>query len=201
MVNLIGALNKKNKKIVLAKDADKQNEYICIGCKEDLTFKKGDINIPHFAHKPHSKCLYFCNNSSEESQIHKTAKELLKKILINKESLIISKKCSSCSCECDEEIINSLEKTIELEYNFTHNGSRIADVAYLVNNEIKYIFEICHTHKTEEQNRPEPWFEFDAMELINLYNLNFFNDENEFYLNCIRKNICSNCTNFNDLSY
>ena len=196
MVNLVGALNKKSKKLVLAKDADKQNEYICIGCKEDLTFKKGDINIPHFAHKPHSKCLYFCNNSSEESQIHKTAKELLKKILINKESLIISKKCSSCSCECDEEIINSLEKTIELEHNFTHNGSRIADVAYLVNNEIKYIFEICHTHKTEEQNRPEPWFEFDAMELINLYNLKFFNDENEFYLNCIRKNICSNCINF-----
>jgi uncharacterized protein YkuJ len=198
MVNLVGALNKETKQLVLAKDANKQTEYICIGCKEDLIFKKGDINIQHFAHKSYSKCQYFCNNSSEESQIHKTAKELLKEILLNKESLIISKKCGTCSCECDEEIINNVEKIIELEYNFTHNGLRIADVAYLVNNEIKYIFEICHTHKTEEKNRPEPWFEFDAIELINLYNLNFFNENNEFHLNCIRKNICSNCINFND---
>lgn len=200
MVNLVGALNKETNKLVLAKDAYKQNEYICIGCKEDLIFRKGEVKIPHFAHRPHSKCLYFCNHTSEESQIHKTAKELLKEILMNKQSLIISKKCTTCSCECDEEIIdlNNSKKIIELEYNFIHNGLRIADVAYLVNNEIKYIFEICHTHKTEEQNRPEPWFEFDAMELINSYNLNFFNNENEFYLNCIRKNVCSNCINFDN---
>jgi hypothetical protein len=196
MVNLIGALNKQNNQLVLAKDANKQSEYICIGCKEDLIFKKGDINVPHFAHKPHSKCLYFYDNSSEESQIHKTAKQLLKEILINKQSLIISKKCSMCFCECDEEIINNPEKTIELEYNFIHNGQRIADVAYLVNDKIKYIFEICHTHKTDEENRPEPWFEFNAMELIKLYNSHFFNDDVSFYLNCIRKNICSNCVNF-----
>jgi len=198
MVNLIGALNKENNQLVLAKDANKQTEYICIGCKEDLIFKKGEINTPHFAHKPHSNCLYFCNNSSEESQIHKTAKQLLKEILINKQSLIISKKCEMCLSECDEEIINDPDKNIELEYNFIHNGNRIADVAYLVNDKIKYIFEICHTHKTEEQNRPEPWFEFDAMELIELYNLYFFNDDNSFHLNCVRKNVCSNCVNFDD---
>jgi hypothetical protein len=198
MVNLIGAFNKKTNMLVLSKDANKQCEYICIGCKEDLIFKKGDVNVPHFSHKPHSKCQYFCNNSSEESQIHKTAKKILKEILENK-NLIISKKCVNCSCECDEEAVDMLPNaTIELEYSFTHNGMRIADVAYLVNGEIKYIFEICHTHKTEEQNRPEPWFEFDAMELIHLYNLNYFNDVDEFYLSCIRKNICSNCTSFND---
>jgi hypothetical protein len=198
MVNLIGAFNKKTNMLVLSKDANKQCEYICIGCKEDLIFKKGDVNVPHFSHKPHSKCQYFCNNSSEESQIHKTAKKILKEILENK-NLIISKKCVNCSCECDEEAVDMLPNaTIELEYSFTHNGIRIADVAYLVNGEIKYIFEICHTHKTEEQNRPEPWFEFDAMELIHLYNLNYFNDVDEFYLSCIRKNICSNCTSFND---
>jgi len=66
MVNLVGALNKETKQLVLAKDANKQTEYICIGCKEDLIFKKGDINIQHFAHKSYSKCQYFCNNSSEE---------------------------------------------------------------------------------------------------------------------------------------
>jgi hypothetical protein len=41
MVNLVGALNKETNKLVLAKNADKQTEYICIGCKEDLIFKKG----------------------------------------------------------------------------------------------------------------------------------------------------------------
>jgi uncharacterized protein YkuJ len=198
MVNLVGALNKETKQLVLAKDADKQTNYICIGCKEDLIFRKGDVNIHHFSHKPHSKCLYF-SNSSEESQIHKTAKKLLKKILTNKQKLIISKKCATCSCECDEEVLNNSEKTIELEYNFTYNGERIADVAYLVDDQIKYIFEICHTHKTEENNRPEPWFEFDAMELIHLYNSNYFSDESTFRLNCIRNNVCNNCVNFNNV--
>lgn len=201
MVNLVGALNKETKQLVLARNADKQTNYICIGCKEDLIFKKGDVNIPHFSHKPYSRCSYF-SNTSEESQIHKSAKEFLKEILINKEILLISKKCNICSNECDEEVLNISEnKTIELEYNFIHNGERIADVAYLINSEIKYIFEICYTHKTEENNRPEPWFEFDAMELIHLYNSNYFSNESTFRLNCIRKNVCDNCVNFNNGGY
>ena len=46
MVNLVGALNKETKQLVLAINANKQTNYICIGCKEDLIFKKGDVNIP-----------------------------------------------------------------------------------------------------------------------------------------------------------
>lgn len=199
-MNLIGAINKNTNQIVLAKNASKNEEYICIGCKEELIFKKGDVRIPHFSHKPNINCSFFNNSNGEESQIHKTAKNLLKNILENKKQLFISKKCSECCCECDEDIIIIDDDCcVELEYNFNYNGSRIADVAYLINNNIKYIFEIFYTHQTMEENRPEPWYEFNALELIELYNKYFLSESSFFNLNCTKKYLCNNCINFNDV--
>jgi len=58
---------------------------------------------------------------------------------------------------------------IELEYNFIHNDSnKTADIAYLNDNKLEYIFEICHSHKTVNDDRPEPWFEFNARDVINV---------------------------------
>jgi predicted nucleic acid-binding Zn-ribbon protein len=54
--------------------------YICTGCGQDMIARKGNINVPHFAHDPkdtakRGKCTY-----SEETFRHKLGKEILQRI-------------------------------------------------------------------------------------------------------------------------
>ena len=48
-----------------------QGPFICIGCRSELILKKGDIRIPHFAHRGGDVC------SGGESVIHAQAKRLV----------------------------------------------------------------------------------------------------------------------------
>jgi hypothetical protein len=66
---------------------------------------------------------------------------------------------------------------------------RIADVAHTLNGDIKGIYEICHTHKTCSENRPEPWVEIDANSLLTLVNTN----NEQLIINCVRCEKCENC--------
>jgi hypothetical protein len=52
------------------------------------------------------------------------------------------------------------------------------------------IFEICNTHKTCSENRPEPWFEIDALTLIKLAN---DSDLVSLQIPCIRREKCEAC--------
>ena len=113
-----------------------------------------------------------------------------------KEKIYFIRKC--CCCKKDEEFeIPETRETsnIQLEYRFEYDGPKIADVAYIENGEILCIFEICHTHKTQSENRPEPWFEIDALSLINNVN----NAKNSsIKINCIRCEKCINCMHEED---
>ena len=78
-----------------------------------------------------------------------------------------------------------------MEYRFNYNDElKIADVAHTLNGEIKGIYEICHTHKTCSENRPEPWVEIDAISLLSSVNTN--NNE-QLIINCIRCEKCEKC--------
>jgi hypothetical protein len=80
--------------------------------------------------------------------------------------------------------------SIHNEYRFDFNGPKIADVAYNDNGEIICIFEICHTHKTCSENRPEPWFEINALSMIQLVNnINIIS----LQIPCIRREKCDEC--------
>lgn len=96
--------------------------------------------------------------------------------------------CSHIDVFCLPSLTDS--STVELEYRFCHNGVKIADVAILDDGQILCIFEICHTHKTKSEHRPEPWFEIDASSLIHLAN-DFKNTE--LKINCIRCEKCNTC--------
>lgn len=98
-------------------------------------------------------------------------------------------------CENDEKIdikYISDKTEIKLEYKFEYNGKKIADVACIKNNKIQYIFEICNTHKTETDKRPKPWFEVDALTLINTVNENL-DDLQSLNIQCIRNEKCKLC--------
>ena len=166
----LGAINKQTKQYTHPSKANKQDEFICIDCGNEVIIRQGKIRVHHFAHcKEDSKCNFY--SSPNESQIHKNAKLLLKYILENKIPLKIYNKCNKCN-KIDEYDIPEISESssIVIEYRFDYNGLKIADIAYIEDNEILCIFEIYNTHKTQTENRPEPWFELDAKNLIEIFN-------------------------------
>jgi len=186
----LGAINKKTNKYTHPTQANKKDEFICIDCGKDVIIRQGKIRVHHFAHfKEDLKCNFY--NKPCESQIHKSAKMLLKYILENKIPLKIYNKCFKCNKIDEYDIPEISEKSsIIVEYRFDYNGIKIADIAYIEDNEILCIFEICNTHKTQTENRPEPWFEIDSLKLIDIFN-NY--DSISINLECIREKICDDC--------
>ena len=67
-----------------------------------------------------------------------------------------NRECISCETNNLFKIEKITEKSIiKFEHNFNFNNkNRRAVIAYLENDKIKYIFEICDTNKTDENNRP-----------------------------------------------
>jgi hypothetical protein len=124
---------------------------------------------------------------------------LMKHILDSGRSLTVSRPCvGNGSCAAPEKgfeefAIPALSETskIVLEHRFKYNSRQcIADVAYLDDGEIVCIFEICNTHKTDTENRPEPWFEIDAARFINSVNKGA---KGMCLVECIRHYICDDC--------
>jgi hypothetical protein len=187
----IGAINKITGEYVYPKIANKKDEYICPECNKDLILCQGKIRVHHFRHKTDNvtPCHHYSNPT--ETQIHKDAKLLLKTLLEQKEPISFIRNCVSCKKNDEFEIPEISETSnIKIEHRFEHNGFKIADVAYIDNGEIVCIFEICNTHKTRSESRPEPWFEIDALTLIQIANDVKLG---AIQLPCIRCEKCENC--------
>lgn len=115
----------------------------------------------------------------------------MKKLLERKTPISFIRNCCSCKKNEEYKIPEITEiSVIKLEYRFDYNGVKIADIAYIDNNKILCIFEICNTHKTCSENRPEPWFEIDAETLIRLANDNSLIS---LQIPCIRREKCDAC--------
>jgi Domain of unknown function (DUF5710) len=187
----LGAIKKSTGEYVYPKVANKADEHICPECCKDLILCQGTIRVHHFRHKVDT--VNPCNNYNNpgESQIHKDAKLLLKSLLERKTPISFVRKCSCCKNTEEFEIPEVTEYSmIELEYRFEYNGPKIADVAFIDNGVIVAIFEICNTHMTCRENRPEPWFEIDAEALIVLANDNHVAS---LQIPCIREEKCDEC--------
>jgi hypothetical protein len=189
----LGALNKKTKEYVYPIVANKIDDYVCPDCDRDLILCRGDVYKTYFRHRSDAniKCTYY--NKPSETQIHKDAILLMKKILEDNISIVMLRECECCN-EVEEFIIPKLNinSKIHTEYKFEFNGNnKKADIVYLYKNKIIFIFEICNTHKINNFDRPEPWFEIDANELITMVNTTKIHTQLE--INCIRTKKCDNC--------
>jgi hypothetical protein len=186
----LGAINKQTGEYVYPKIANKQDEYSCPECNKDLILCQGDIRTHHFRHKVTTNpCNHY--SSPTETQIHKDAKLLLKTLLDKKIPVSFVRNCWCCKKNEEFEIPETSETSeIRLEYRFDYHGPKVADVAYIENSEILCIFEICNTHKTRSEDRPEPWFEIDATTLIRKANDNWLSS---IQLPCIRCEKCEDC--------
>ena len=195
----MGAINKTTNKYEYPKIANKINKYKCPSCDKNVIFRNGKIKQPHFAHyKSNSPCYYY--DKPNESQIHKDAKLLMKTLLDNKKCINIYRKCYYCNSNETKYFLNIKideynDARSNIEYKFNYNDSKkSADVALLQSNELKYIFEICYKNKTKEENRPEPWFEIKAEQLINETNTGEnVNKNGEIEIECVRDYKCVYC--------
>lgn len=187
----LGAINKQTGEYVYPKIANKKDEYVCPDCNKDLILCQGEIIRPYFRDKVDSvnPCNHYSNPT--ETQIHKDGKMVMKSLLERKTPISFIRNCCSCKKNEEHEIPEMTESSkIELEYRFEYNGAKIADVVYIDNDDILCIFEICNTHKTSSENRPEPWFEIDAETLIKLANDNALP---HIKIPCIRCEKCDDC--------
>ena len=186
----LGAFIKNTKIYITPNIANKNDNYICPDCDNDLIICKGNIKKHYFRHKVNlnNPCNYY--TSPNESQIHKDAKLFFKNILeFNK--IFLTRFCNNCKNNIIFDISRLNDTSyIQLEYKFDFNSStKYADIAFIDNNTIKYIFEICYKNKTNNDNRPEPWFELNAENISNITP----NENNEFYFKCIRDIKCEHC--------
>jgi|694.fasta_scaffold77331_6 hypothetical protein len=194
----LGAIDNITKEYVNIACAKKGEKYECPECNGEVILRKGEKNRIHFAHKKESNCEYYEHPS--ESQIHKDGKMLIK-MLIEKNKLEIYKECEEC---CEKQIMKipeyTKEKMVKLEYSFRYDLNeniikeegvlRIADIAYInEKEEIIWIIEILNTHKTKEEDRPEPWNEIDAKELLK----KDIKENEKVEIKCSRKNTCKKC--------
>ena len=183
----MGAINKATELYEHPLIASKKSNYICPTCKEDVVFRKGTINIPHFSHKADSLCNCYFNPS--KSQIHKNAQLLLKRLLDDKTKLSCFRECITCENTIDITFEYNDNTICKLEHKFQFNEHNyIADIVLLEDNEIKFIFEIFNTHKTDEHKRFDPWVEINAYEL-----LNNMNSEKKHNIKCVRHYECIKC--------
>lgn len=156
----------------------------CIDCGDTVILKAGHIRAWHFCHLS-KECEY--GKGGGESIWHKQAKYTLLKMFNEKKKIIILKK-NCCNCD-DNDIIEIYKKNnnyeMKLEYKYDENNLYKADIAIIRKNKLKYIIEIFYTHKTDENKRPEPWIELNALDIL----------EQKFLICRREKNICIKCIN------
>jgi len=203
----MGAINKSTNNYEYPKIANKKNCYKCPSCERDVIFRNGKIKQPHFAHKrTNNPCYYY--DKPNETQIHKDAKMLMKSLLDNNKNIYFHRICKHCRngynntfdvFEITEKDYNKNSNAV-IEYKFIHNSLyKSADVAFIENDNIKYIFEICYKNKTKEENRPEPWVEINAEKLIlNINSGEIIDDEGDITIECIRDYICEECIEYEE---
>ena len=192
----MGAIVRNTSDYVYPSEASKNYEYSCPKCKNPIIFRCGQKNKPHFAHKNKSNCTYY--EHPTETEIHREGKRLIKKLIDNKYKIIVQRKCKCCHEIQDDFTLNTFEHiTCQEEYSFKNqdNQTRYADVGLLENGELKYIFEIFNTHKTDEKRQTNyNWCEIDAFKIIDeTINKKNLNGDGVIIVKCTRNVKCREC--------
>lgn len=187
-----GAIDKTTTYLVDPVSALKRTIYECPDCKRDVFVRKGNIKIPHFAHRKDkdNPCTYYNRNPSSE-QRHKNAQLKLKQFLERGKEIHIGRRCPcGCGWMSNWGITVLKDEIVKCEHRFKFKESnKSADVAVLTQSmNIGCIFEIVHKHYTRESDRPEPWHEIRADEINAIPS-----DIEDVVLTCIREKVRPEC--------
>ena len=185
----LGAIELSSGNYCRPNQASKENSYKCAECDQRVILRKGSIRRPHFAHYSKRECSYY--EHPNESQLHKDAKYRMAEILKQKLDISIGWTCVNSNCRGSNgnsnDVIYKDGDEVVIEYR-DPGGKYIADVAIINEGKPRMIFEIKHTHVTTSI-RPEPWFEFEAKEFYEDYNL----ETDSYSFSCVRRNSMREC--------
>lgn len=163
-------------KIVHISQALTKTDYKCPGCDQAIGVRHGRVRQKHFWHKYPTDCQHY-TGSPGEGALHRLAKTIIKEWLEKGTTIDICEGCTyyhkglqrTCGSSPVHDMLSvSLDKNdIVVEEWIVPNGR--VDLA-VINDKgrTKFVFEVCHTHKTEKE-RPEPWIEADAKEILEIY--------------------------------
>ena len=192
----LGAFDRVTNDYILLAKAEKNRMYECPSCAKDVFVKEGTVRSKHFCHARRQGVPCHHYDHPGESEIHQEAKRLMKYILENQWKVTMSRNCICCSGTLHEiPSFTPPSSSVVLEYAFEIKGRRkVADVAFLEDGERLVVFEICHTHRTCEEDRDGEWFEINASKLIQQCNDETTCAKQEIEIQCLRvTGKCNNC--------
>jgi hypothetical protein len=144
--------------------AEKGREYFCPACGDTVILKKGEIKVPHFAHKVSDSC-------SQETIIHITAKQLVQRAITDwklgkASSPLVKRQCKVCQTIIEQPLPDKVE-TASIEHRLSDNF--VADVALMVGKQAAAAIEIRVTHAVDEVKSASlsiPFIELDGNEVL-----------------------------------
>jgi hypothetical protein len=179
---MYGAIRVKTGCYELPEVAMKKEDYTCTLCRRTVFLRRGEINVPHFAHKHEGDpCKYYDRSNSGESSAHQTGKLILKNILDTKRDFKVIRTCR----RCDGKHIHQ----IPMDYTEIKLEGRVskgfADVL-VVYADKDIAFEVYHTHATD--HRDGEWYELTTKEISTKYS-----NEGPIEMTCMRQWRCESC--------
>lgn len=134
--------------VVMVHDAIRLRHYICPDCGEELTFRHGQIRIPHFAHIGGNGNHSCSNESTLHEVFKKRTAELIKGCIEEGKQINISWTCKDCKMTYSGNLL-SKAKSVEIEKS---HGSMRPDIS-LFDSDGKLIagIEVVVTHWPEQK--------------------------------------------------
>lgn len=131
---------------------------------------------------------------ASESIDHYCAKKKIKLLLEHGKIISIENLCQMRHLQSPTNLSLSTNDKCLLEYHFIFNqANRYADLAIIdSSNNIKHIIEIYSSHRTSENNRPEPWYELSSLDVLKHKTL---------YKNLRVTSNCLDCKAFEEKNY
>jgi hypothetical protein len=189
MSYLLGAINKDTKKYENIVSVNKQNQYKCVGCNEDLILRKGEKKFQSFIHKNLNRCEYFKNPTPEQLLLDA---KLFLKTLLETNKVDIFGECRICIKKIKMDIPEYNEtKSIQMDYGFENDQM---DLVYS-DSEKKIICAFEVFNKQPIKPIEYPCYQIHMLELIHTQITCFATGKLE--LNCRKRDLCGQCTNMN----
>lgn len=160
----------------------KKEDYTCTLCRRTVFLRRGEINVPHFAHKHEGDpCKYYDRSNSGESSAHQTGKLILKNILDTKRDFKVVRKCQRCNGKHTHQIPMDYTE-VKLEGRVSKGFADVL-VVYV---DKAIAFEVYHTHATD--HRDGEWYELTTKEISSKYS-----NEGSIEMECMRQWRCEPC--------
>jgi hypothetical protein len=187
--------------------AFKERKYYCPDCPADdneviFCAENSLVVTPYFRHNFKNKtnpCRRYTKPSAKT--IHDEAIKVLKIMLEDRTStIVINQKCKLYGNECGFMTENEMpqltihdEIVIEAQFRLRTGTdgevSRKADIGWFRSGKLFKIFEVRYSHATDECDRPDPWYEIEAEDILKCEK----NTEGEYVFNCCRNARRADC--------